>query len=94
MSNMRCFCCDKSIQTDIRDEDSPTTLYPAYDALWFRAYGNFGSTLFDPIPGQNRKDAFLQILICDECVARKSEQITYIHNIRHHETADEEPFKL
>lgn len=88
----KCFCCDKVLQTepDAFSGDH-TTLVPAYDGVWFRAHGNFGSTVFDPILDKvSGKELFLQILICDDCLKKKADDVACIYNICRKETADVE----
>ncbi len=89
----KCFCCDKVLETECHIDSNPMVLSPLYDGVWFRAPGNFGSTVFDPIPDKLRgEDPFLQILICDDCLKKKSDEVSYVHNIRHKVTADVETF--
>ncbi|GAF95101.1 unnamed protein product [marine sediment metagenome] len=90
MDEFKCFCCGKSIEVEL--DTSPTCWNPAYDALWFRAYGNFGSTIFDPLPTGRKGTEFLQIVICDGCVLKGAHTVAHVHNIREHETADVELF--
>jgi hypothetical protein len=78
-----CFCCDRLI--DVELSDNLTAISAAYGGVWFRAYGNFGSTVFYPIPKDNE---FIQILICDECLKTRPGRITRVHNIKHQETGD------
>jgi hypothetical protein len=40
---------------------------PTPDGVWFRGYGNYGSTLFDPMDGQ-----YLDILVCDDCLRERA----------------------
>ncbi len=91
MDKCKCFYCDKVLQTECDVDNNPTVLSPVYDGVWFRAHGNFGSTVFDPIPNKLRgEESFLQILICDDCLKRKADDVAYVHNIRREETADVE----
>ncbi len=87
MNNHICFCCGNYLSIDL-DRD-PTALTAVYDGLWFRSYGNYGSSVFDPMPD----DGFLQIVICDSCVEKKSERVTHIHRIRTTTTAEKTSFK-
>lgn len=41
------------------------------DGLYFRTFGNYGSTFFDPM----RDTAYLEIAICDGCMRARKEQI-------------------
>jgi len=40
------------------------------DAVWFSAYGQYGSTVFDPCDGSQ-----LRINVCDQCLAERSELV-------------------
>lgn len=71
-----CFICGKSLETPAHD--NPTTWSPVMDGLWFRAYGNFGSTVFDPISGEH----FLRICICDKCILERQKQISVVSSIQ------------
>jgi len=73
----KCFICNKSLKREISSSD-PNTIWPVYDGISFRATGNYGSTVFDPITD----DGFLEILICDECIKKKSKQIKRVRNIQ------------
>ena len=60
-----CIVCDKPlkpIETDIMNIPD--------DSNVFRTYGQYGSTVFDPMDG-----TFLEINICDECVKKKKDSI-------------------
>ena len=49
--------------------DGDVSVPPIYDGLIFRSTGNYGSTIFDPLPRSRFVDSeFLQIAICDECI--------------------------
>lgn len=78
---------------DERMGDDPMTIHPVYDGLIFRATGNFGSTIFDPLPTQlNRRGEVLQIIVCDDCIKAKAKLVTRIYNVRRTVAADAEPF--
>lgn len=47
-SEVNCICCDKVLETEPTDD--PITIHPIYNGLIFRASGNYGSTIFDPMP--------------------------------------------
>jgi len=85
---MRCFCCDRVLNAE--STDNPLVITPVYDGLIFRATGNFGSTVFDPMP--IGIEEMLQIVICDECVRQKAERVTRPYNIKREETADSGEF--
>lgn len=80
----KCFVCDKPL-TGEEPGRCPTIIRPLYDGLWFRATGNFGSTIFDPIPD----NGYIELAICDECVTKKAKQIVRVKNIRRGEVTAE-----
>ncbi len=89
----KCICCDCVLEAE--PSDNPMATYPIYDGLIFRATGNYGSTVFDPmsfLPG--RKEEILQVIICDDCIKKKADQVTRIYNIRREATAESEEFTL
>jgi len=90
MSEHQCFCCGKILQADTTD--NPMVISPIYDGLWFRTTGNYGSTVFDPMPIGTEE--ILQIIICDDCIGERVERVTRIHNLERTVTADAEPFHL
>ncbi len=90
----RCFCCGKFLETESTWEKNHTILTPLYGGLWFRANGNYGSTIHDPIPGQKDSRGFLQIAVCDRCVVAKSTQgtVSHVFDIRHSVVSKMESF--
>jgi len=49
IEKLKCFCCDREIEIET-ENTNPTVITPAYDALWFRAPGNFGSRILIRLP--------------------------------------------
>ncbi len=45
-----------------------------YGATLFTSYGHYGSTVYDP-PGWGARGRYLQIVICDDCLRQKHDQI-------------------
>jgi hypothetical protein len=90
----KCFCCDCDIETEING--NPMVISAVYGGLFFRSTGNYGSTVFDPIPSHHpnigKGTEFLQIIICDECIKRKAKWVTWIYNIKKEVTADSMEF--
>jgi hypothetical protein len=85
----RCFVCACEIERDHdHDPDDLVTVGSTYNALVFRATGNFGSTLFDPIEVHE----FLEICICDTCVKSRIDHVAWIHNIETSTRAKSLPF--
>jgi len=81
-----CFCCDKKME--VEEPDNPICIHPVYDGLIFRATGNYGSTLFDPITIEE----ILQVIICDECVKGRAKRVKHLYNLKRTHTADCGPF--
>jgi hypothetical protein len=48
------------------------------DAVMFTAYGNYGSTVFDPMNG----NISLLINVCDECIVRNHNRIAVLKEIK------------
>lgn len=89
MDKVQCICCDKLLDTEFFQDDL-FVLSPVYDGLIFRASGNYGSTVFDPMPiGQ---EEYLQVIICDDCIRRKAKRVTRIHDIKRSVTSEAEEF--
>lgn len=85
---LNCMCCDKALQTE--PCDNPMVIHPVYDGLIFQSTGNFGSTVFDPMP--IGEEEILQVVICDDCIKRKAKRVTWIHDVEREVTASAEPF--
>ncbi len=83
-----CICCDRVL--DVEPTDNPIVIYPVYDGLIFRAHGNFGSRIFDPMP--RLTEEMLQVIICDDCVKSKTKRVIRIHNIKRETIAGCEKF--
>jgi len=86
----RCFFCNKEIYSNIGDDN--VTVNEIAGGLCFCAYGNYGSTVFDPI----ENDEFLRIIICDECVQQGSWRkiIDHVYDIKRGVTAELELFEI
>lgn len=91
MTEINCICCGLALKTET--SDNPMNIFPVYDGLIFRATGNFGSTVFDPmsfLPGKGEQ--MLQVFICDQCIKTRAKWVIRLCNIRHKTTADNEEF--
>ena len=86
--DVNCFCCGKVLETE--PSDDPLVIAPLYDGLIFRSNGNFGSTVFDPMP--ICREEMLQIIICDNCIRGRLRWVTRLYNIIETTTADSEVF--
>lgn len=87
---IQCFCCNARLEVEIGDTD-PLDMAPVYDGLIFRSAGNFGSTVFDPMP--IGVEEYLQVIICDDCIKTKIKRVTRIHNIDRSVTSSIEGFR-
>lgn len=90
MNQLNCICCKRVLKAE--PTENPLVIPPVYSGIVFRSTGNFGSTVFDPMP--IGAEEILQIIICDECIKWKARwgTVTRIHNIKRDVTADAEPF--
>ena len=79
-----CFLCGKKLKTEERENKDPSLIGIVYDGIIFRATGNYGSSVFDPMPD----DGFLEIIICDECVTKEASKIKRVKNIRRYVTVE------
>lgn len=89
MNKITCICCDRVL--DAEDTDNPLVITPVYNGLIFRATGNYGSTVFDPMP--TGIEEMLQVVICDECLREKAKRVIRLYNIKREETAECGEFK-
>lgn len=83
-----CMCCNRILEGNVHD--NPLIISPVYNGLIFRSTGNFGSTVFDPMPIDTEE--ILQVVICDDCMKKKAGRVTWLHNIRREETAERGEF--
>lgn len=83
MNKVNCFCCNNELAAE--PSDNPMVITPVYDGLIFRSIGNYGSTVFDPMP--TRVEGILQVVICDNCIKVKANRATKLHNIKRETTA-------
>jgi hypothetical protein len=61
MSELPCLACGKPSRPAMPGGGRHS---PPSDALLFLTYGNYGSTVFDPVTGEE----YLLAVICDACV--------------------------
>ena len=85
-----CICCNTIVETERDCDDNPLVIGPVYDGLIFRASGNFGSTIFDPMPIGVQE--FLEIVICDDCIGDRADRVAWIHSVDTVTTAKTTPF--
>jgi hypothetical protein len=70
-----CFKCGRKLKSVFPDDIaiSPyTTPNQPYDAATFQAYGQYGSTVYDPM---SQRYPWLEINICDKCLIEGKDQI-------------------
>jgi hypothetical protein len=58
---------------------SGTPTWQPYAATTFRASGQYGSTLWDPVLDHSRK---LMINVCDDCLRALCDRVMVVHTIR------------
>lgn len=61
---MICFKCDKQLETAFPGMEKPHENGEVSDGLIFRASGNYGSRVYDPVMSAPE----LIIWICDDCI--------------------------
>lgn len=70
---------------------NPMVIPLIYGGLVFRSTGNYGSTVFDPMPA--KKKEMLQVVICDVCIKMKAKKVTHIHDIKEEVSGESGEFK-
>lgn len=73
-TDLSCIRCGKTLTTDSPpgwSEDGPLN-----DGLLFIAYGNYGSTVFDP---QGNGDEYLVVVLCDGCAVSEAARQNVMH---------------
>lgn len=68
---MYCLVCDKPLETEENEVGDTLCIFPVYDGVMCRVYGNYGSTKYDPL----NEDEVLHFVICDECLVNKADKI-------------------
>ena len=70
-----CVICDKQLKEYGKSKKTDNTdVIPALEnAIVCRSWGNFGSSIYDPMPLQHEE--FLEFYICDNCCKKKAEKI-------------------
>jgi hypothetical protein len=63
---IHCICCEEEmVNMDEMYPEGKAQVHPENGTV-FHAYGNYGSTVFDPMDG-----SFAEICICNECLENK-----------------------
>lgn len=71
-----CMVCDKELESAVGDSERNQP----YEATTFVAYGQYGSTVFDPFDTDQVR-RFLEVNICDECLTRKAKAGHVLHAV-------------
>lgn len=61
---MNCLCCDREVVAYQDEPEMPK------DAVAFRSYGNYGSTVWDSLYND-----YLIVHICDECLVNRAARV-------------------
>lgn len=67
-----CFACGQPLEPSV---PSQVKRNQPYGGTTFRAYGQYGSTVFDPFHGSRE---FLELNICDRCLVTNADRILHI----------------
>jgi hypothetical protein len=69
-----CIACGTELESSVGDsgENQPS------DATTFRSYGQYGSTVFDPMDG-----SFLEINVCDRCLTLHQDRVLWGRDYKH-----------
>lgn len=67
----RCIVCGHHCEPGFESDDDRRT--PPGDGACFQAYGNFGTTLFDPPP--SAPESHLEIVVCDWCLIDQAARV-------------------
>jgi len=89
MFNVHCICCGTLLEME--EVDNPLVISPVYDGLIFRATGNYGSSVHDPMP--SCEEEILQVVICDRCIKTGSNRVSKLYDIKREDTARIKRFK-
>jgi hypothetical protein len=90
--NHKCLVCECDLEVENDIKRSGSSIPIVYDATIWRAYGNYGSKLFDPF--NNDKLEFLEACVCDSCLIKKKNLIYHIHVRKNEEIVESAPFVI
>lgn len=68
---IKCISCGKELQQEDdvqKDGNHPHCWQVLYDGIIFKSRGNYGSTEYDPMEGENE---YLEVAVCDKCLTEK-----------------------
>lgn len=75
-----CFVCGNALIGTCSNSYIQEFREAAWGSTVFTAYGNFGSTVFDPSPGEQRVG--LEISICCDCLKGRAERVLEFNKVR------------
>lgn len=64
---LHCICCDKELEA----VDPTHAPYQPWAAIIASSFGNFGSTAFDSMQGEEE----LHFFVCDDCLRKRTHRI-------------------
>jgi len=70
--SMPCIACNADCEFLSPPEES---VWPMVDGTQFEATGNYGSTAYDPIGGEN---SCLQVTVCNDCIRNYQHRIHFL----------------
>ena len=88
--NTKCIVCDKELELDPLTETENASVFPAlHGGVIFRSTGQYGSRVIDSAMEYlaGRHGTEVQIIICDQCIVQKSQQVDCITDWEETKTA-------
>lgn len=85
-----CFKCDKKLESATPHSDKHDQ---PYAATTFIAYGQYGSTVFDPAHTTSGRE-FLQLNLCDECLVSGRHLVHHVRRIDRGPDYEYQPWDL
>jgi hypothetical protein len=73
-TDLKCIRCGKTFTPSVTDGGDDT---PPNDGLLFITYGNYGSTIYDPLDPLGQE--YLLVVLCDECVVAQAREQNVMH---------------
>jgi hypothetical protein len=69
MKILNCIVCNKELESAVGEDGNNQP----YGATTFQSYGQFGSTIFDPMDG-----TYIEINVCDACLNEKKDSVYHV----------------
>jgi hypothetical protein len=89
-TRMKCLICKKECHEEEAHEFGDGTIHhEAKDAIICRSYGNWGSSVYDPIAHDSE---YLQFMVCDDCLSENGEHVRRVKYTQKTTVVDEESF--